>query len=63
MVPRGEVCLIFASIDKGMGVVSDQIFSVIMITVILTTLLTPPILTVVLKRIGSQEKAASSVNA
>jgi Kef-type K+ transport system membrane component KefB len=53
MVPRGEVGLIFATIGKGLGVVSDEVFSVIVIMVILTTLLTPPILTFLLKR---QEK-------
>lgn len=45
MVPRGEVGLIFASIGMGLGVVNAQIYSVIVIMVILTTLLTPPILT------------------
>ena len=50
MVPRGEVGLIFATIGKGLGVVSDEVFSIIVIMVILTTLLTPPILTFLLKR-------------
>jgi len=50
MVPRGEVGLIFAAIGKGLGVISDSLFSVIVIMVILTTLLTPPILTVLLRR-------------
>lgn len=50
MVPRGEVGLIFAMIGKGLGVVNDEIFSVIVIMVILTTLLTPPILTYLLKK-------------
>tara|TARA_Y100000310_G_scaffold218460_1_gene219756 strand:- start:1144 stop:2532 length:1389 start_codon:yes stop_codon:yes gene_type:complete len=50
MVPRGEVGLIFAMIGKQLGVVSDSVFSVIVIMVILTTLLTPPILNVLLKR-------------
>src|SRR6056297_170110 len=45
MVPRGEVGLIFATIGKSLGVVSDEIFSIIVIMVIFTTLLTPPILT------------------
>lgn len=44
MVPRGEVGLIFAVVGKSLGVVSDQVFSVIVLMVILTTLLTPPIL-------------------
>ena len=50
MVPRGEVGLIFAILGKNLNVISDQIFSIIVIMVILTTLLTPPILTLILKR-------------
>jgi Kef-type K+ transport system membrane component KefB len=44
------VGLIFAVIGKSLGIVSDEVFSVIVIMVILTTLLTPPILTFLLKR-------------
>ncbi len=58
MVPRGEVGLIFAAIGKGLGVVSDEVFSIIVIMVILTTLLTPPILTVLLKKMGKTELSA-----
>lgn len=59
MVPRGEVGLIFASIGKAIGVVSDEIFSVIVIMVIFTTLFTPPILTFLLKKYkGPEEKEA-----
>lgn len=50
MVPRGEVGLIFAMAGKGLGVIDDTLFSVIVIMVILTTLLTPPILTWLLQR-------------
>ncbi|WP_371324990.1 cation:proton antiporter [Dechloromonas sp. ZY10] len=50
MVPRGEVGLIFAMAGKGLGVIDDTLFSVIVIMVILTTLLTPPILTWLLRR-------------
>jgi Kef-type K+ transport system membrane component KefB len=50
MVPRGEVGLIFATIGRGLGVVTDELFSVIVVVVILTTLLTPPILAYQLKR-------------
>ncbi len=58
MVPRGEVGLIFASIGKGLGVVSDSVFSVIVIMVILTTLLTPPVLCSLLKKMDKKKKAA-----
>lgn len=50
MIPRGEVGLIFAMIGKNLGVVDDRMFSIIVIMVIVSTLLTPPILTVLLKR-------------
>lgn len=52
MVPRGEVGLIFAMVGKGLGVMSETMFSVIVIMVILTTLLTPPILNALLRRRG-----------
>jgi len=50
MVPRGEVGLIFAMVGKNLGVMNESMFSVIVIMVILTTLLTPPILTLLLRR-------------
>ncbi len=45
MVPRGEVGLIFAMVGKQLGVIGETTFSVIVVMVILTTLITPPILT------------------
>ena len=50
MVPRGEVGLIFAMVGKQLGVMNEAMFSVIVLMVILTTLITPPVLTVLLKR-------------
>jgi Kef-type K+ transport system membrane component KefB len=44
MMPRGEVGLIFAGIGRGMGAVNDSVFASIVIMVIVTTLLTPPLL-------------------
>jgi Kef-type K+ transport system membrane component KefB len=41
MVPRGEVGLIFAATGKGLGVLSDELFSIIVIVVILTTFVAP----------------------
>jgi len=49
-VPRGEVGLIFAVVGKTLGVVSDEVFSIIVIMVMLTTLMTPPILAFLIKR-------------
>lgn len=50
MIPRGEVGLIFAATGRAIGVVNDEVFSIIVIMVILSTLLPPPILTYLLKR-------------
>lgn len=50
MAPRGEVGLIFAMMGKQLGVVSNEVFSIIIIMVILTTLLTPPILGYLLRK-------------
>lgn len=44
MIPRGEVGLIFASIGKALGVVTDGVFSAVVLMVIVTTLITPPAL-------------------
>jgi Kef-type K+ transport system membrane component KefB len=54
MVPRGEVGLIFAAVGSRLGVVSDEEFSIIVIMVILTTLMTPPILSFLIKRSGDR---------
>lgn len=50
MVPRGEVGLIFASIGRSLKVVDSATFSAIVIMVIVTTLVTPPLLKVSLTR-------------
>ena len=44
MVPRGEVGLIFAATGKGLGVLSDELFSVIVLVVVMTTFVAPPII-------------------
>lgn len=50
MVPRGEVGLIFAMTGYNLEVMSDNILSAIIIMIIFTTLLPPPILSYLLKR-------------
>lgn len=44
MVPRGEVGLIFAATGKSLGVLSDNLFSVIVLVVVMTTFIAPPII-------------------
>ncbi|HVB33031.1 MAG TPA: cation:proton antiporter [Patescibacteria group bacterium] len=50
MMPRGEVGLIFASIGRELGVVNDSVFSAVILMVLVTTLLTPPLLGVAMAR-------------
>ncbi len=62
MVPRGEVGLIFAGIGasltlRGEPVISVSTFSAVVIMVIVTTLITPPVLKITLAR-GDRIKAA-----
>jgi Kef-type K+ transport system membrane component KefB len=44
MMPRGEVGLIFASIGKSLGVITDALFSAVVLMVIVTTLAAPPLI-------------------
>jgi Kef-type K+ transport system membrane component KefB len=55
MLPRGEVGLVFASIGKSIGVISDSLFSAIILMVIVTTIIAP----LWLKNIYSRESLAS----
>lgn len=41
MLPRGEVGLVFASLGRASGVISDALFSAIILMVIMTTLIAP----------------------
>ena len=54
MLPRGEVGLVFASIGRTLGVMSDQLFSAIILMVIVTTFIVPPLLKM---RYAKNEKA------
>lgn len=42
MLPRGEVGIVFASIGRTLGVLSDDLFSAIILMVIITTFMAPP---------------------
>lgn len=55
MVPRGEVGLIFAMAGRQLGVMSEAMFSVVVIMVILTTLITPSVLSHLLKKATMRE--------
>ena len=44
MIPRGEVGLIFASIGVTVGVFDDELYAVVLLMVLVTTIVTPPLL-------------------
>jgi Na+:H+ antiporter len=44
MVPRGEVSLIVANVGQRLGLIPDPLFSTIIMVVVLTTLIVPPLL-------------------
>lgn len=44
MVPRGEVGLIFAFVGHSLGVIDEELLSIVVLVVLLTTLVTPPVL-------------------
>jgi Kef-type K+ transport system membrane component KefB len=56
MIPRGEVGLIFAQIGLARGILSSEVFSAILIMVMATTFIAPPLLKVIFRR---AEKAAA----
>jgi Kef-type K+ transport system membrane component KefB len=58
MLPRGEVGLIFASIGKGLGVIDSQLFSAIVLMVVITTVIAPSLLKWSLRR-GVKENHVS----
>jgi len=47
MVPRGEVGLIIAATGLSMGVIGDATYAMVILVVVLTTLVVPPLLAVV----------------
>lgn len=50
LVPRGEVTLIFAATGKVLGVLSDALFTAMIVMVIFSTLVVPPVLNFLLRR-------------
>jgi len=54
MVPRGEVGLIFADIGLRRGILSSEVFSAVLIMVMLTTFISPPLLKVIFRRTAGE---------
>ena len=60
MVPRGEVGVVIAALGLAAGVFSEQVYAVIVAMSLLTAVVTPPVLSLLLKR-GAQEGEASDL--
>ncbi len=52
MIPRGEVALIIAGIGLTAGIVNQELFGVVILMTLLTTIFAPPLLSVTLKLKG-----------
>jgi Kef-type K+ transport system membrane component KefB len=49
MVPRGEVGLIFADIGRRSGILSDEVFGAVLLMIMATTFVAPPVLKALLR--------------
>lgn len=56
MIPRGEVGLIFAQMGLATGAITPQLFGAIMLMVVVTTFVSPPLLDAVIRRDDSLER-------
>ncbi|MBI4467244.1 MAG: cation:proton antiporter [Acidobacteria bacterium] len=62
MVPRGEVGIIVASIGLGLHTISDEIYAVVIIMVLVTTLIAPPVLKVLFRERGRAPSPAPAAD-
>ncbi|MCL2480723.1 MAG: cation:proton antiporter [Spirochaetaceae bacterium] len=53
MAPRGEMTLILAGIGLAMGILSQELFAVLVLMILITTLVVPPLLNASLKLPGT----------
>jgi fructose-specific phosphotransferase system IIA component len=62
MIPRGEVALIIGSIGIATGILNDSLFSIAIFMTLVTTVVTPPILSHLLKngKMGTRTKMTGS---
>jgi len=62
MVPRGEVGLIFAQMGLASGAISAEVFGALMLMVVVTTFLTPPLLSRISRRSTTEEQALGGID-
>jgi Kef-type K+ transport system membrane component KefB len=55
MIPRGEVGLVVAQIGQSLGVISQQVYGVVVFMAVATTLVGPPLLAVAFRGAGQEE--------
>jgi Kef-type K+ transport system membrane component KefB len=58
MVPRGEVGLIFAQLGLAAGVLTAELFGALMLMVVVTTFMTPPLLGLIVSRRAANDEGA-----
>jgi Kef-type K+ transport system membrane component KefB len=56
MVPRGEVGLIFAATGSALGVLSSELFSTIVLVVIITTFVSPALIKILGKKLKDEDR-------
>jgi Kef-type K+ transport system membrane component KefB len=56
MAPRGEVGLIVANVGAALAVIPNEMFSTVVIMSVLTTLVVPPVLTLLYRGTASSEE-------
>lgn len=61
MISRGEVGLIIASLELSLGLLTDKLFQPVFLVILLTTVLTPPLVRLVFReRVQSQAQPAAT---
>ncbi|MEO5837492.1 MAG: cation:proton antiporter [Acidimicrobiales bacterium] len=60
MIPRGEVGLIFAGIGLTEGVLTGDLYAALLVVVLVTTLVTPPVLKVRYTRLNRRQPVAAA---
>ena len=60
MIPRGEVGVVIASLGLAAGVFSNRIYAVIVAMSLLTSIVTPPVLAVLLRKAGDEPVVAAT---
>jgi len=58
MIPRGEVGLIFASIGLSKGILDNELYGALLLMVLVTTLITPPLLRL---KLAKRQESKNSV--